>query len=71
VLVLPRGQGKLPFGRRKAVGVLETILVAEQPDIDIAAVDLVEIHLVGPAVRGGHLLKQEGLEEAAEQRIAL
>ena len=59
----------LSLGRGDALRIPAAILRAEQAEINIALLDLVQIdRLCGP-VSGRRLLKKEHLEEITEQRI--
>ena len=71
--LFPGGGGavELAFGGRQALGVLVAVLVAEQAQVYVATVHLFQIDLIGPAARGGQVLEQEHVEEAAQEGIAL
>ena len=63
-------QLELPFGGRHPFRIHEAILLAKEADIEIAALHLVEVHVVGAAVGSRHFLEQKRLKEAAQQGIA-
>lgn len=59
------------FGRRDAALILKAVLVAEDTQVDVAALYLVEVHLIRAAVAGRQFLEQENLgNEAAQDGIA-
>jgi hypothetical protein len=70
VLMELGGLLELPLSGRDTLSVLVAIVVAEQPEVDVAAFHLVQIHLIGPTVRRGNLLEQETLEEAPQEGIS-
>ena len=61
---------ELALGGRDTLCVLEAVVVAEQAEVQIRAVDFIEVEHIDAAVGGRHLLEQEDIEEPAHQRIA-
>ena len=66
---LGRGAVEFALGRGNAFGVLETIVVAEQAEIHVSRVHFRQIEFIGPTTGGRHILEQEHVEEAAQQRV--
>ena len=60
---------ELVFGGRQASSVFMPVFLTEQPDVNGAPTDFVEIDLIGATVRGGQVFKQEHVKESAEQGI--
>ena len=71
--LFPGGGGpvELALSGRQALGVLVTVIVAEQAQIYVTAVHLFQVDLIGPPAGGGQVLEQEHVEEAAQEGIAL
>jgi hypothetical protein len=59
------------MGGRKPFGVLPSILVSEQPQINIAPPDLLQIKLIRPSIPGRNILKEEDIEKTPKQGITL
>src|SRR5208283_1031595 len=70
ILVALRSEGELPMSRRHPLRIFETVVVAEKPEENITAPNLVKIHVVGSTVGGRHVFKKERFEEPPQQRIA-
>ena len=65
------GALKLPLGGPDPFGVDTAVFTAEQAHIESAAVDVLEVEVIGAAVAGGQVFEQHRLEEAPQQRIPL
>ena len=61
---------ELAFRRRHAVGVQRPVLAAEQSDVEIAALDLLQVERFGRRSVAGTSSKQERLEEPPHPRVA-
>ena len=51
---------ELPFRRRDSLFILRAVGVAEQPDVQVAAPDFVQVEVVRASVRRRRVLEQEG-----------
>ena len=60
---------ELPLRRRHPFLVLVPVVESEQPDIDVAPFDLVQVELVRPSIGRRGVLEQEDLEESPDQRV--
>ena len=60
---------ELPLRRRNPRFVFVPIPPAEQPDVEVAPLDFVQIKFIGPPVRRRYVLEQEHVEETPQQRI--
>ena len=58
-----------PFRRGHAGRVLVAVGPPQNAEIDVAAVDLAQIHVVGAAFLRGNLLEEEHLEELSEDGV--
>ncbi|GEM_PF-2734718 len=70
-LAAQRGPIELSFRGRPTVLVFVAVVVAEQADIDRAAIDLVQIYLISPAVGGREVFEQECREVSSQECVAL
>jgi len=58
------------FGRGNALCVLVAVIVAQDAQVDVAALDFREVNLIGALIAGGEFLKQEDLgDEPPQERI--
>ena len=69
-LAAGRGTVELMLGGRHSCCVLETVVVAEQADTDLAMIHLGQIDLVDPPVGCGQVLEQEHAKKTPQQGIA-
>ncbi len=70
VLSFGSGEVKLPLGRREPLGVLDAVVVSEQPDIEVAASNFVQIQVIYAAVGGRDVFEKEDLDESPHQCVA-
>lgn len=63
------GPVELMLRGRKSLGVFMAVAVADQAEIDIAAVHLGQVDFIRPPPRCGKILEQEHLTESAEQGV--
>ena len=50
--------------------ILHSIFLSEEPNIDVASFNFVEIDLVRPSVNGRHVFKEKYLEEPPQKWIS-
>ena len=60
---------ELPLRRRHAFVVLGSVVAAEQPDVQVASFDFVEVEIVRPSIGRGSVLEQESVEEPTHQHV--
>ena len=71
--LLPGGGGpvELALRGRQPLGVFIAVFVAEQAQVDVAAVHLLQVDLIGATVGSRQVLEEEHIEEPAQEGISL
>ena len=62
------GIAELALGRRHSVRVRSAVIVAEQPQVQVALPQLLQIHLLRPPTDRGHVLEQKNVEASVQER---
>ena len=64
VSALRRGVGELLLGGGQPPDILRSVIVAKQSDVNRAAVNCIEVHVLRIAIRRWQIFKQEHIEVA-------